>query len=234
MDNLADTAWEATMKDQYHIDMEEYSLGKFKQDLQSREMIPSRVSLKDDLEARFIILESAGITNMKELVNTLKTRQKIESFSAETGLPVEYLTLLKREANSYQPAPIRLDRFPSVASEHTGKLSDAGIKNSRQMFNQAGKKEARQLLSQETGLPMEVLDELAGLSDLSRAYGIGPVFARMLYDAGISSIQEFSENSAADIVRLYEEATDKRADFGLNEMQFSLDLARELETPVEV
>jgi len=79
-----------------------------------------------------------------------------------------------------------------------------------------------------------ILDELASLSDLSRAYGIGPVFARMLYDAGISSIQEFSEYSAADIVRLYESKTNKKADFGVNEIQFSLDLAQELESPFEM
>ena len=61
-------------------------------------MIPSRVSLKDDLDERFEILEINSIANLKELINALKTKPKIELFSKETGLTIEYLTLLKREA----------------------------------------------------------------------------------------------------------------------------------------
>ncbi|MFA9404160.1 MAG: DUF4332 domain-containing protein, partial [Anaerolineales bacterium] len=61
------------MNDQYHIDLEEYSLNKFKNNLKSRDMIPSRVSLKDDLDERFKILEINGINNLKELIEELKT-----------------------------------------------------------------------------------------------------------------------------------------------------------------
>jgi len=35
---------------------------------------PSRTSLKDDLDARFIILENCGIANLKELIDRLKTK----------------------------------------------------------------------------------------------------------------------------------------------------------------
>ena len=64
------------MNDQYQIDLEKYSLQKFKNNLQSRDMIPSRVSLKDELNARFRVLENNGITNLKELIDALKTKQK--------------------------------------------------------------------------------------------------------------------------------------------------------------
>ena len=125
------------MRDQYHIDLEKYSLRKFKENLRAREMIPSRVSLKDDLDERFGILENSGITNHKELIGALRTKPKIEQCSKETGLSVEYLTLLNREAKSYLPKPIRLDKFPGVASEYVEKLESVGIKNSRHLFNAA-------------------------------------------------------------------------------------------------
>lgn len=37
-------------------------------------------SLKDELDVRFCILEDQGITNLKELIDALKNKQKIEKF----------------------------------------------------------------------------------------------------------------------------------------------------------
>ena len=222
------------MRDQYHIDLEKYSLQKFKENLRSREMIPSRVSLKDDLDDKFRIIENSDITNHKELIGTLKTKLKIEQYSKETGLSIEYLTLLNREAKSYLPNPIRLDKIPGVVSKYVKRLESVGIKNSRHLFNAAKGKAERERLSRITEIPIGVLNELVGLSDLSRAYGVGPVFARMIYDVGIKSIQEFVGYSAEDIIRVYEEKSQKKADFGVNEIQFSLELARELDIAVEI
>jgi hypothetical protein len=221
------------MRDQYHIDSEKYSLQQFKESLRSREMIPSRVSLKDNLEERFRILENSGIRNHKELMDKLKTKPRIEQFSKETGLAIDYLTLLNREAKSYLPNPIRLDKFPGVDRKAVEKLEAVGIKNSRHLFNAAKDRTEREQLSGRTEIPIEILDELVGLSDLSRAYGVGPVFARMIYDVGIKSIQELIAYTAEDLIRIYEQKTQKKTDFGVNEIQFSLELARELESMVE-
>jgi hypothetical protein len=193
-------------------------------------MIPSRISLKDDLDTRFRILANCDIANLKELIDRLKTKQKIEQFSQETSLSVHYLTLLRREAKSYLSKPIRLDRFPGVQTEYLDRLGDEGIRNTRQLFLEARNKSGRERLSQETGMPEEALYELVGLSDLSRIYGVGPVFARLIYDVGIRSVKEFVEHTAEDFIRIYEEQTKKKADFGVGEIQFSLELAKELES----
>ena len=222
------------MRDQYHIDLEKYSLQKFKHNLESRDMIPSRVSLKDELDERFKILEINGITNMKELTDVLKTKQKIELFSKETGLTIEYLTLLNREAKSYLPNPTRLDKFAGIPTKDVERLDVVGITNTRRLFNEAKDRKDRQRLSQATGIPIEILTELVCLSDLSRIYGVGPVFARMIYDVGIKSVKEFVQYSAEDFIRIYEEKEQKKADFGVNEIQFSLELAKELDVAVEL
>jgi hypothetical protein len=222
------------MGNQYHLDIEKYSIQKFKNNLESREMIPSRVSLKDELDERFKALKIKGITNLKELIDALKTKPKIELFSHETGLTIEYLTLLKREAKSYLPNPVRLDKFPGILPKYVDRLEVEGIKNSRHLFNEAKDKNEREHLSRTTEIPIEILDELVSLSDLSRAYGVGPVFARIIYDVGIKSIKEFVENTPEDFIRIYEEKEQKKADFGVNEIQFSLELAKELDIAVEI
>ena len=221
------------MKAHYHIDLEKISLLEFKNNLESRDMIPSRASLKEELGDRFGILEVAGITNLQELVTVLKTKPNIEKFSKETGLSIQYLTLLSREARSYLPNPVRLDKFAGISSTVIAKLEAVGIKNSRHLFNIAQTKTEREVLAQQTEIPVALLDELFGLSDLSRVYGIGPVFARMIYDVGIQSVQRFVQYSAVEIVNVYEDETQKKADFDINEIEFSLILARELEVVID-
>ena len=141
------------MNERYQIDLEKYSLQKFKKSLQSRELIPSRISLKDDLDTRFRILENCGIANLKELVERLKTKPKLEQFSQETGLSVHYLTLLKREVNSYLSKPIRLDKFPDVQTEYLDRLAVKGLRNTQQLFLAAQNQSDRERLSKETGIP---------------------------------------------------------------------------------
>ena len=89
-------------------------------------------------------------------------------------------------------------------------------------------------ISQRTEIPIEALTELVCLSDLTRAYGVGPVFARIIYDVGIKSIREFVQNTAEDFIEVYEKKEQKKADFGINEIQFSLELAKELDIAVEI
>lgn len=221
------------MSDRYQLDLRKYSLQKFKKSLQSRDLIPSRKSLKDDLDARFRILENYGITNLEELTDALKTKPKVEQFSKETGLPIQYLTLLNREAKSYLSKPIRLDKFSGIQVKYLDLLGNVGIRNSRQLFVETRDKSKREQLSEETGIPNEVLHELIGLADLSRIYGVGPVFARMIYDVGIRSVKEFVKFTADDFIKIYEEQTQKKADFGVGEIQFSLELAKELDTAAE-
>ena len=145
------------------------------------------------------------------------------------GLPIDYLTVLKREAKSYLPKPIRLKDLPGVDSKDIDALEEQGIKNTKQLFEKGKLSEARQQLSQVTGISRERLDELVSLSDLARLYGVGPVFARMIYDAGIRSVKTFVRYDAEEFVSLYEKATHKKADFSVNDINFSLELAKELE-----
>ena len=114
------------------------------------------------------------------------------------------------------------------------RLDAEGIRNSRQLFNEAKDKDARDRISQRTDIPIEILNELVCLSDLARAYGVGPVFARIIYDVGIKTIKDFVEQTAEEFIRIYEEKEQKKADFGVNEIEFSLQLARELDIAIDI
>lgn len=191
-------------------------------------MIPSRVILKQDIETRFKILDSNGIKTLKALTDALKSKQKIGVFSKKTGLSIEYLTILKREVNSYRPNPINLSKLPGIDSNVIESLEKIGIKNTKHYFNKVNCRAGTRQLAQETNIPIDILDELASLSDLARLYGVGPVFARIIFDVGIDSAESFIKYSAREFIRIYENKTQKKADFRESDINFSIEIAKAL------
>ena len=217
------------MTNRYHIDPKVYSIHQLEKDLQSRVLIPSRKPLKEGIQEKFNVLEAAGYRNLEDLIDALKNKKKLETLAASTGIDVNYLTLLRREVNSYLPNPVPLGKFSGFIPEDLASLAELGIRNSRHIFEQVENEGDLHTLSSETGIAKETLSELLGLSDLVRAYGVGPAFARILYETGIHSIDELKQFSPQQVVDLYESQTQKKADFTVSDIQFSLDILRSLE-----
>lgn len=216
------------MPEQYYIDFEKYTLDQLKFSISNREMIPSRVILKEKMDERFSILKNFEIGNIKELESRLKSKDKISIFSQESGLSVEYLTILKREVSSYHPNPIPLAKLPNVNKKALATLEKQGIKNSKQLFMKTRVSGTADKLSKETGVDLTALEKLISLADLVRLYGVGPVFADLIYNVGVTSVQDFVTYSGEEMVNLYEENTGKKADFSSADIEFSLELAKEL------
>ena len=162
--------------------------------------------------------------------NIVALKQQIEAFSKKSKLPIEYLTILNREARSYHPSPIPLSKFAGIKSEDIQKLADVGINNTKNLFNKSRTKGEIKQLVELTGIPIKRINEFVSLSDLSRLYGVGPFFARMIYDVGVTSVQIFIKHTPEEFIEIYEKETKKKADFGVNDIKFSIELARELET----
>jgi hypothetical protein len=56
----------------------------------------------------------------------------------------------------------------------------------------------------------------------------------MIYDVGVKTVKDFIENTAEEFIKIYEEKEQKKADFGVGEIQFSLQLAKELDIGIEI
>jgi len=214
---------------QYHLDPKKYSLEKFRISLESREMIPSRHMLKNNLKQYFDILRSSGIKNISELLAVLGSKPKIAAFAEKTGITVEYLTILRREANSYFPTHVKLSRFIGVDKALVLKLEEQGITSTKKLFDLAANREQLSAFLKVSGLLPEDLSELISLSDLSRLYGVGPAFAGMLYEAGIDSVMTLMKFTGEEIRTMYEEKTKRTADFTSRDINFTLEIAKELE-----
>ncbi len=189
----------------YHIDLEKYSLTEFKEELIQAELIPSRKILKEDINLRFEILRDNGVENLQDLSNLLKTPKKTREFAKITGLLENYLLILRREVNSYQPKPVNLEKFPGVKKDTIQKLKSQGIINAGHLFERVKTPSERNKLALETGVSDCEILELTKLTDLSRVKWIGPIFARIFVDSGTDTVFKLSKS---DYKILYKKLVD--------------------------
>jgi hypothetical protein len=183
------------MTQQYHINLEQFSLARFRQTLETGEVLPSRAILTEKIPERFAALESMGIDNLQALIDALSTGKKRERFAQESGLPLDYLVMLRRQARSYIPSSLYFKDIPGVDPDHVERLAAAGIKQTRQMFDRAKTKADRAALAEETGIPEDALLELVKMTDLARAGWIGPVFVRLIYETGTDTLEKLAAQS---------------------------------------
>ena len=152
------------MAEQYYIDLEQFSLERFRHILETRELLPGRKVLKENLPERFEILASMGIRNVKELIEVLKTKKRAERFAQKSGLPLDYVVILRREANSYMPKPVNLRDIPGVNPGQIERLAGVGINHTKHLFERGKSKRDRAELSRQVDVPGDDLLELVGLS----------------------------------------------------------------------
>jgi nucleotidyltransferase/DNA polymerase involved in DNA repair len=220
------------MSESYYLNLEEISLDQFRQTLKEAELIPSRRILKEDLDGRFSRLQDQGISTLAEFLAAVKNKTVIAGLAKQAGLSEEYLTILRREVSALLPKPKSLRDFPGIDTSIVQGLEERGIKNSKQLFENALSKAQRQQLAAVTGVDPDKLVELVKLADLSRVYGVGPVFARLLYDTGMDSVQAIARADSAQLfeqlAEAYLAAGNSRVDFKERDIAFCIQMAKRL------
>jgi len=225
------------MSDSYHINLKEISLDQYKQTLKQSELIPSRRILKEQIDQRFEQLRDRGISNLDDLLCAAKNAKKIADLAKNTGLSEEYLTILRREVNALIPQPKNLRDFPGVEPSIVEKLEKRGIRNSKQLFLATRSQQERTRLSKAADIDSEKLLELVKLADLSRVYGVGPIFARLLFDGGADTVESLAQADSEQLFRQLEyrylEAGYSKADFKERDIRFCIRMARNLPKSIE-
>ena len=220
------------MDDLYSVNTTKFSLDKLRDALKTKDILPGRKVLKEQLNERFDLLKSEGIESLFDLLDVLKSKTKIEQFASKTGLDTDYLTILRREANSYVSVPVRLIDLPIVETDTIMKLDSIGIRDSKQLFIKAAQLSDREQLAVNYNIQIETLTELVQLSDLIRITGVGPVFARIILDSGIGSVGEFLANDPEDLfVRLTKTNNEKsltKAKFTRKDIDYCIELGKDL------
>lgn len=216
--------------EKYSLDPAMISLEEFYNLTRNKELIPSRVLLHEFMEDRFSQLRKAGILHLGGLIKSMRSKEAVSSLSATTCIPVNYLLLLKREAGSYLARPFPLSDIPGVPFEYTEVLKTADIRHTRDFFEQVQTRDDRIKVSARTGIPLERLKDIFALTDLSRITGVGGVFARVIYEAGITSVCAFARTEAESQYRAYMSVIKKygydAGHFSSKDIQYCIEYAK--------
>lgn len=197
------------MTDEYGIDLDGLSLEFLRATIEEGYLLPSEKVLTESVQDRFAKLESMGISSLGHLADSLSTKKKIERFSEDSGIPLEYLVVLRRRVGLYTPEPKPLNRMIGIDSKHIDSLAALGIKDTRQMFERVKHRQGRTELAKQSSIPEDILLELTKMTDLSRAPYVGPVYARLLYEAGADTLEKLSASDPARLLDKLREINNK-------------------------
>lgn len=131
----------------YYIDLQSISLDEYKEILRSADLLPSRMVLKENIDAIFDIINTQKIETVDELQKALKTKNKLQDFSKQSGIPENYLGILIREVNGYRYRPNKIKDFPGISENVILKLENLGLKNTLQLFDKILTPQSRNELS---------------------------------------------------------------------------------------
>ena len=185
----------------YHIDAEKISLGDLQKRIEETDLVPSRISLLDELETKLQTLEQQGVTTLAKLRYELKNAKRREALSDVTGIDLQYLILLRREVGGYFPKPSALKAFDWLPEGEISRLEENGIRNVAALYEAASSAKSKTELAGSMGVDVAVLKALIRLADLTRVQWVSPTAARMLVEAGYDSA---SMVAAADSEELYQ------------------------------
>jgi hypothetical protein len=197
----------------YQLDLHVFSLEDYKEMLKKQNLLPGRLILWESIDDRFQAISKQGIQNAAQLEKALSTPEKLSHFAQSSGVPEEYLVILRREAGSLKQKPVPLTDFPGLNTDLVQPLLDSGIKNSRDYWEKGASR-----------------DELYCLCDLVRINGIGAVAAKAFWEAGFTSVSDVANASAGNVLcrvdRVNREKQYYKATLGEKDMQFCIDFAK--------
>ncbi len=221
----------------YYIDLEKISLDEYSVKLESAYLPPSRKILKERAAERFNYFKSTGLTNVQELLQTLKKKDKFIELSKADCLSGDYLTILLRELNSTLPKPNKISGFQGISPDSVLRLEKIGIKNTRQLFEKVTDSKQRKELSKLTGIEELVVIELTKLADLSRIKWVGVTFARMLYELGFDTVAKASNADPVDLHKQINQISKEKklykGQIGLNDIRIFVNAAKDVPLDIE-
>jgi hypothetical protein len=185
----------------YHLDAEKINLDDLQKRIEATDLVPSRASLLEKLDAKMKSLEKQGITTLADLRNELKTTKRLEMLAKSTGIGTKYLTLLRREIEGWFPKPPLLKDFDWLPKNEIAKLERDGICDSAALYEATDSKSKRSALAKSTEVDVATLETLAQLVDLTRVQWTSPTAARMLLEAGCTGSAKLAK---MDADKLYE------------------------------
>lgn len=143
---------------------------------------------------------------------------------------------VKEGEYNYTP-PYKLSEFYDIDEEYIEKLEKEGIKTNNQLLKEAETPKERKGLSKRTSVPLNVIEKLTKLSDLSRIFAVKAIRAKLYYDAGVDTVENIAGWDPTEFREMMEEYVEN-SDFPgeptlQKEADFTVDFAKKLPKKVK-
>lgn len=183
----------------FYPDSSNVTLSSLQKRLEETDLVPSRISLLNNIRDNFNKLKAAGLLSLADLRRELKNIKNISSFSKKCGIDTEYLTLLRREIEGYFPKSLPLSDFDWLPKKELAKLEKEGFVNSASLYEVVESTKKRVEISKSLGIELQFIEQLYSLINLTRIQWVSPVFARLLVAAGYDNAKKVSEAEAEQL-----------------------------------
>lgn len=177
----------------FYIDDKRIRLESILERIKETDLVPGRIKLLDDISGNFKKLEKSGLKTLNDLRKTLKNLKKIDVIAENTDIDSKYLTLLRREIESYFPKIRNLRNFSGIDNCLIEKLENMGYKNNKIFYEEFEVPEKYKELIESYDPDKESLDRLYALTGLTRIQWVSPIFAEMLFDSGYKDVYSIAE-----------------------------------------
>lgn len=180
----------------YYIDAENINLDALRKRIEEIDLVPSRRSLLENIDTNFSKLKEDGYATMADLRKALKNSKNIPSVSKSTGIDTQYLTLLRREIESYFPKAFPVKAFDWLPKKDISALEKQEYKNTVLLFKVLySSKQSKEIFS-DLGIDSKTIEELSCLVNLTRIQWVSPLAAKMLFDTGYNDAKSVAKADA--------------------------------------
>lgn len=188
----------------YYINANKVKLEDLMSRITESDLVPSRRKLLEDIEVNFDKLKKCGILTLADLRKSIKNPKNIVPLSEKTRIEIEYLTLLRREVESYFPKAYILSAFDWLEKNQITKLERKGYKNAALLYEAFEIPSKREEIIASTGLEKDFTDDIIALVDLTRIQWVSPIFSKVLHEAGYNSAKSIAEANVEELYKAVE------------------------------
>jgi len=187
----------------YARDLSAFPLTRFAEVLTSVTLLPGRRVLADHIDEVVDRVAAEGVTDLEALRKMLARKGSADAIADRLGVDVAYVTLLRREVNSYRTKASPLSDLDIFSDGELKRLEANGIRSTKHLYDACAARADRALLARSAGIELERIEDALGLANLSRIGGVGPAFARFFMDLGIRGPDEVLALDSGEVVNLY-------------------------------
>lgn len=149
-------------------------------------------------------LDNAGYEDLENFLNEYYQRYTSQYYTGDLKFYYKLTenTLMQdaiEELKFKYTPPFNLTGFQNIKKEYINKLKERGIRTNNQLLYSCRTIEDRKELAKKISIPLEEINKITKLSDLTRIFAVKATRAQLYYEAGIDTVEKIATLDAVEL-----------------------------------